>query len=219
MTNPLEILSETTTTAADISVTSYPGAQRTMTIEERARDLTERTGSLRTRTAIATEDVADTHHRAFQVQLETRTADLAKRDPAELLGELAELGFAWRDIARMVGVTVPALRRWRNGDKPSGENRRAVAELLAFTRIIAENQIFEPASWMEVPIARGAPTTPIDLYVRKQLYIVFDLATSNIQPEAALDLAEHGWRERYASDWEVGVAEDNEPYIRPKGVR
>jgi transcriptional regulator with XRE-family HTH domain len=219
MTNSLETLSETTTSAVDLPAFFPPDAQRTMTIEERARDLTESAGSLRTRAAIASEDVADIHHRTFQVQLEARTANLVKRDPAELLDELAELGFAWRDIARMVGVTVPALRRWRNGEKPSGENRRAIAELLAFTQIIAENQVFEPASWMEVPITRGTPTTAIDLYARKHLELVFDLATSNMQPEVALDLAEPGWRERYASNWEVGIAEDNEPYLRPKGGR
>ena len=101
---------------------------------------------------------------------------------------------------------------------PTGENRRAIAQLLAFVQIIAD-EVFEPASWMEVPISGDAPTTSIDLYAAGQLNVVFDLATGNYSPEAALDIAEPGWRERYRSEWEVGTAEDGQPYIRPKRIR
>jgi hypothetical protein len=51
------------------------------------------------------------------------------------------------------------------------------------------------------------------------LDIVFDLAAGNRAPEAALDIAEPGWRERYRSDWDVAMAKDGQPYIRSKKIR
>jgi hypothetical protein len=214
----LYLLGSSTTASADVRLD--PGFQlsKTKTIEELARDLTERAGSLRNQTAITTDDAADAHHLAFRLQLDTRTAELVKRDPVQLLDELAGLGFAWRDIARMIGVSVPALRRWRLGEKPSGDNRRAIAELLAFAHIITD-QVFDPASWMEVPVTGAAPTTAIDLYAAGHLNVAFDLATDNCTPEAALDIAEPGWRDQYRSDWEVATAEDGQPYIKPKNAR
>lgn len=195
-------------------------AQRTMTIEERVHDLAERAGHLRSTTTIVGDDATAVHHDVFRIQLDTRTSKLARQNPTVLLDELAALGFAWRDIARMVGVSVPALRRWRSGERPSGGNRRAIAQLLAFAQIIRDDhRVFEPASWMEVPIVSGAPTTAVDLYVAGHLEVVFDLAAEHCTPEVALDTAEPGWSERYRSDWEVGTAEDGQPYIRPKPGR
>lgn len=218
MGDTVDILSQSTTAVTVVESAPELQVPRTMTIEELAHDLTEQAGHLRNRTAIATDDVAEVHHRSLRLQLDTRIARLVIRDPALLLDELADLGFAWRDVAHMIGVSVPALRRWRFGEMPTGENRRAIAQLLAFVQIIAD-EVFEPASWMEVPISGDAPTTSIDLYAAGQLNVVFDLATGNYSPEAALDIAEPGWRERYRSEWEVGTAEDGQPYIRPKRIR
>jgi len=192
---------------------------KTRTIEDAARELAEHAGFLRNQTAIVAGDVTDVHHRSLRHQLNSRLEKLVARNPTELLNELADTGFGWRDIARMVGVSVPALRRWRNGELPTGENRRAIAQLLAFAQIIGEDHVFEPASWMEVPLAEGAPTTRIDLFASGQLDVVFDLATQNCTPEAAMDVAEPGWRERYKSDWEVAAAPDGQPYIGVKPDR
>jgi hypothetical protein len=191
-----------------------------MTIAERARDLAEQAGYLRNRTALVNDDAAVVHHDALHIQLEVRTSQLVKQNPARLLEQLSELGFAWRDIARMVGVSVPALRRWRVGELPNGDNRRAIAQLLAFAQIIRDDQlVFEPASWMEVPIVGDAPTTPIDLYASGQIDIIYDLAAEHCSPEVALDTAEPGWRDKYRSDWEVDTAEDGQPFIRLKTGR
>lgn len=190
-------------------------AQRTLTIEERARALTEGAGHLRNVTAIVTDDVADVHHRGFHLQLDTRVARLATQEPVKLLDQLADMGFAWRDIARMIRVSVPALRRWRSGERPTGDNRRAIAQLLAFVQIITD-QVYEPASWMEMQISSAAPITALDLYADGHLHVIFDLATGNTTPEAALDSVQPDWRDRFRSDWEVAVADDGEPYIRLK---
>jgi hypothetical protein len=214
-----DTLSNSPTTADVVAVPGFPGPG-TPTIEERARDLAEQAGHVRNRMSLVNEDAADLQHGAFRVQLDIRTAHLVKDDPAELLDQLSELGLAWRDIARMVNVSVPALRRWRAGERPTGENRRSIARLLAFAQILHDDHVvFEPASWMEVPIASGAPTTAIDLYAAGHLDVVYDLAAEHLTPEAALDTADPEWREKYRSDWEVSTAEDGQPYIRPKTGR
>lgn len=195
-------------------------AQGTMTIEERARDLAERAGNVRNQTSLVDRDAAELQHEAFRIQLDTRTAHLVRQDPAELLDKLSEMGFAWRDIARMVGVSIPAMRRWRSGELPNGENRRAIAQILAFAQIIQDDHlVFEPSSWMEVPVVAGAPTTPIDLYATGHLDVVFDLAAEHCSPEATLNLTDPGWRQKCLSDWEVDRAEDGQPYIRLKSGR
>ena len=192
---------------------------RTPTMEEAARDLTAEAGFARNMHSALGEDLTDIHHRSLRLQLDVRAEKLLRRNPTEVLATLADLGFGWRDIARMVRVSVPALRRWRQGEMPTGENRRAIAELLAFVQILSEDQVlgvFGPASWMEAPIVAGAPTTRIDLYAAGLLEIVFDLAAGKCSPEAAMDAADPGWRDRYRSDWEVVDGEDGQPVIRHK---
>lgn len=192
----------------------------TPTMEEVAREYTERAGFARNLHSVLGEDLTDLHHRSLRIQLGARIEKLLRRDPTELLAELADLGFGWRDIARMVGVSVPALRKWRRGEMPTGENRRAIAQLLAFVHLLGEDHaVFGPASWMEAPIVSDAPTTRIDLYAEGQLEVVFDLAAEKCTPEAAMDAAEPDWRDRYRSDWVVADADDGQPVIRRKPDR
>lgn len=192
---------------------------RTPTMLEAARDLTEWAGFARNVHSVLGEDLTDIHHRSLRLQLDARIEKLLGRNPTELLGALADLGFGWRDIARMVGVSVPALRRWRQGEMPTGDNRRAIAQLLAFVELLSEDHVFGLASWMEAPIVTCAPTTRIDLYAAGRLKVVFDLAAEKCSPEAAMDIAEPGWRDRYRSDWEVADGEDGQPVIRRKPDR
>lgn len=208
-------------TSAEVAVPEDPfGPPETMTIAERTSNVADRAGHIRNQSTLVNRDAAEIHHDALRLQLDARTSRSARQDPAALLAELSQMGFAWRDIARMVGVSVPALRRWRNGELPSGENRRRIAQLVAFVEIVrGDHLVFEPASWMEVPIVRDAPTTSIDLYAAGHLDVIFDLASDQCSPEAALDAAIPDWRVRFRSNWEVGTAEDGQPYIRSKPGR
>ena len=211
-----ETLSLSPTSAEAVAQSEVP-TSKTLTIEERVRDIAARAGHVRYSTLMVNSDAAEIQHEAVHVQLDIRTAHLAQQEPATLLEQLSNMGFAWRDIARMVGVSVPALRRWRAGELPSGEHRRRIAQLLAFAETIRdEHMIFEPASWMEVPISGDAPTTPIDLYATDHLDTVFDLVAEHCTPEQALDQAEPRWRDKHRSAWEVAAADDGQPYIRLK---
>jgi hypothetical protein len=201
-----------------VAVPASLDVTRTRTLEElstEARDIADEAGHMRSVEALRAEDWGDLHHRAFKVQLNIQTVKNAKRAPVELLGELADLGFEWREIARMLGVSVPALRRWRQGEPPTGEHRRDIAQLVAFTRILAEDHmVADIASWMEVPISTDAPVTAIDLYVGGHALSILELASEHAAPDAILDRVEPGWRERFRSDFEVFVASDGQTATR-----
>ena len=119
----------------------------------------------------------------------------------------------------MLGVSVPALRRWRLGDKPTAENLRHIAALVAFALMGRDDHlVVDVASWMEVPIVEGVPLTSIDIYAKGRLLTIFELASEHITPFQALDRIEPDWRERYRSDYKVYRAEDGQPAIRPRAV-
>src|ERR1035437_9408290 len=61
----------------------------------------------------------------YAVNLDERTDHWQTRSVQSLLSELSEnWGVGWSGIARMVGVSVPALRKWRLGEPAAPANRR-----------------------------------------------------------------------------------------------
>jgi len=203
------------------SAAASPPAEvsRTRTID----DLVEDVGFLRNRTHLLSDDVAETrrrvsdmHHLVFRQQLDTKARQLSGRVTRDMLGDLADRGFAWRDIARLAGVSVPALRRWRQGESPTGDHRLAIARLVALTEILKDaHGITEVASWMEMPLTREAPVNGLDLGAAGRFEDLLDLAANHAGAEEILDRWQPDWRERYRSDFEVFEAPDGQPGIRP----
>lgn len=162
------------------------------------------------------QDISTLHRQTLRREISSRTARRARTGPTELLQELADLGFSWRDLARCVGVSVPAIRKWRQGEPVSGPNRLRLAEFMAVCDLLAENHLVtHVASWFEVPIATDVPVTPLDLYEAGRLDLVLDHGTGHISdPYHVLDDFDPNWRDTYHSDFEVFVAEDGQPSIR-----
>lgn len=181
-------------------------------------DLTEQIGDLNNRARILSEDTDDLHQDAQLTEWRSRASTLVRQDIGSLLGHLADLGFAWRDIARLIGVTVPAVQKWRRGGPVTGANRMNAAALLAACELIREHYLVQDvASWFEAPIVVGCPITAIDLYADRHVPLVFRLATGAADPEQVLTQYDQDWRERYRSDFEVFTAEDGLGLaIRPK---
>lgn len=157
------------------------------------------------------------HGEGLQHLLRVRTAEQSKRDVQSLLAELGESGFAWSDIARIVGVSVPALRKWRQGDSPSGENRRRVAELVAVCHLVAERSpmISDAAGWLETALSPESATSGIDLLIKQRCDLLLEYA-DGADPEDILDAFEPGWRDGDANEIEVFVATDGMPALRPR---
>ncbi|GAA0657418.1 hypothetical protein GCM10010193_05110 [Kitasatospora atroaurantiaca] len=182
-------------------------------------DLAEAAGSLRTRVKYMQEDIGELHQRTLFIAWEKRTTRRGKEAPANLLEALGDLGFAWRDIARMLHVSVPAVQKWRRAGGVTGENRRRIAALLALCDEIADRyHIQEIASWFEMPITSTAPITPIDLYSVGKTDLVFDHASGHVDSEQILTAYDPQWREHFRSDFEVYLEVDGQMSIRPKGA-
>ncbi|MER6773116.1 hypothetical protein ABT389_25680 [Streptomyces bacillaris] len=181
-------------------------------------DLAERAGSLRTSSKQIHESSSELHKEALYLSWQRRTNARGKLAPKALLEELADLGFAWRDVARMVGVSVPAIQKWRRAGGVSGENRRNLASLLALCDEITERyHIQEVASWFEMPLASNAPIRPIDMYAEGRPELVLEHASGHGDVEQILSAYDPNWRERFRSDFEVYLDTDGAMSIRPKG--
>lgn len=181
------------------------------------RILTEDIGFGRNQARTLHQDFDDLHHRSYFVEWQSRTRDRARASVVSLLEELGGLGFAWRDIAKLVGVSVPAIQKWRKGEGTSGENRARIASLVAACDLIAEHYIIDDlATWFEVPIAVGAPITPMDMYADERADLVFDHASGHADPEEVLTAFDPTWRDKYRSDFEVFRAADGALAVRPK---
>ena len=108
---------------------------------------------------------ADEHHSdKLDAELRTMAQERSKETLERLLDHLSDLGFSWRDIARVVGVSVPALRKWRLGGPSTGENRRQVSTLVALCDIARSRfHLPEIAAWLETPVHPAAPLTGLDM--------------------------------------------------------
>ncbi|MGD9798067.1 MAG: hypothetical protein AB7H92_16530 [Microbacteriaceae bacterium] len=180
--------------------------------------LTREYGKLRDQTSVLDADVG-TDHRAAQLQtLELLARDRARDDVVTLLDVLsAERGLGWSDIARLVGVSVQAVRKWRRGEAVTGENRLAVARVVAlFDMISSETPVQDPAGWLEIPVIEGYALRHLDLYRLGRADLLFDLAHLRISHEGAMAELTPEWRERYALEHEVYEAEDGQRSVRTR---
>jgi hypothetical protein len=189
----------------------------TTTLASQLDELAEEAGSLRSTSRYMVQSTSELHQRALFQSWQYRTNERGKLAPKALLEEIADLGFAWRDVARMIGVSVPALQKWRRAGGVTGENRRKLASLLALCDEITERyHVQEVASWFEMPLTASAPVTPIDLYAEDQPDLVLEYASGHGDSEEILTAYDPDWRERFRSDFEVYRDTDGEMSIRPK---
>jgi len=202
----------TAPTASSLVKLSEP----TATASNQLSEFTEMAGSLRSQAQHVFGDVTEIHKDLQFKQWQQRTNERGKQAPSALLQELSDLGFSWRDIARMVGVSVPAIQKWRRAGGVSGENRRYLAGLLALCDQITENHMIqEVASWFEMPLTSNAPLTPIDLFVDDRADLILEHARGHGDAEDVLTAYDPEWRERYRSSFEVYLDTDGAMSIRP----
>ena len=159
--------------------------------------------------------MAEIHQHGHMLEWESRTQEAAHKSVGSLVEELAELGFSWSDLAKMIGVTVPAVRKWRAGGNATGTSRRDLAALQAACALIGEKyQIEEVASWFEVPLSAWSPITPIDLYAAGHRSELFDYASGHVDAEQILSEFDPDWREKGRSTHEVFRSKDGDKAIR-----
>ncbi|WP_427136175.1 hypothetical protein [Pseudarthrobacter sp. S9] len=161
----------------------------------------------------------DLHHQLRVSALNRLMQEWGKKAPNELLEHVSSLGFAWRDIARMIHVSVPAVQKWRRGERITGENRLRLTRLIAVIEMITvEHLVSDPASWFEMPIEDGVAVTPIDLYATGKTDLLLDWVSNHeADPVTVLDKFDADWRQHYVDEnFETFTAEDGELSIRPR---
>lgn len=164
-------------------------------------------------------NITQGHRQALSFELQERASKKAKLAPIRLLEELGDQqGLSWRAVAKLLGVTVQSIRKWRMGDAISGENRERLACLAAYLEMLNwQAGIQDPASWLETPIVSGVPLTPIDAYARGELPLLLEYSCDRVSGEALLSAVDPEWRRSYQeSRWEVFEAEDGNLSIRAR---
>ena len=133
-----------------------------------------------------------------------------------LVDELSDLGFSWRDVARIAGVAPPVLRRWRQGEPATSGNGERLAMLVALCEVAGRDlRIDDAAGRLEAPLSPAAPVTGIDLVASDRFDLVQRfLAGDGEAAEVILDEFDRNWRARYTSDVEVFVGPDGLPGVR-----
>ena len=160
--------------------------------------------------------VDERHSDGLDAELRVGAGERAKQPLDVLLAELSDLGFSWRDIARVAGISVPALRKWRLGGAATGENRHKVALMVSLCEIARSRyHIGDVAGWLETPLHSEAPVTGLDIVAKSRFDLILRLARDQgSDPEAVLDEFEPDWRDRYASAVEVFTGPDGIPGLR-----
>jgi DNA-binding transcriptional regulator YiaG len=162
------------------------------------------------RAAAGIRDIADLRHRDIS-SLHGQTQDLELNTLAHrrlrdgvgaLLEELSDRrGVAWSQLAKVIGVSVPAVRKWRTGQSaPSPDNKMLLATLAAFFDLLDRGIISDPAGWVEAPI-NDTVLSGFDVYLTPNGPIaLLEFANGRISADELLDRQVPGWRERHRRD-------------------
>lgn len=183
------------------AVSDYAPAARSET-----RALSLRADYLRTEFDMLGGEMHELHGEVRERDMADRTREKAAKSVAHLLEELAsDRGMGWSDIAEVVGVSVSAIRKWRNGSDASPGSRLNLARIAALLDVLEQKApIADPAGWMEMdlPLAGGYYVRPLDLYLEGHIDALLDLAEHRQEAAQVLDRVRPNWRES-RSDFEV----------------
>lgn len=159
------------------------------------------------------------HHRLYEETFVAEVQAAARMTATELLDELATgFGLSWTDLARMVSVSVPAIRKWRQAGGVSSEKLSALARVLAFLRVLRDRlRVADPVAWLGVSLVEGYTVTIRHLYTAANVPQLLDFAADNVSPTVLLDRIEPGWREEYVTADDVVIFDDGMPALVPRG--
>lgn len=165
-------------------------------------------------------DSAQARREALLRSLEERQYRFASQSGLELLEALSDAGFAWRDIARLAHVSVPAVQKWRRGEGITGANRLRLAKIVALLDVLDEHLIAQPASWLEMPVKEGVALSRLTLLAEGRYELVLELISDEqdfVSVDAVLDEYDPEWRNKFIDDrFEAFTAADGIVSIRPR---
>lgn len=165
-------------------------------------------------------DTAGMRRRGLVDELEDRQQFVAASAGTDLLEVLSDAGFAWRDVARLAQVSVPAVQKWRRGEGMTGANRYKMAKVVALLDVLVNHFVSEPTSWLEMPVREGVALSRLDLLAENRFDLVLELISDDGDPVSAiavLDEFKPDWRESLVDNsFETFTAPDGVVSIRPR---
>lgn len=205
------IQNKTPTKSSQVDFGAYQNdltAQDTVVIGE----LNDAYGGLTGRVRILVEDVEDGRREVRSLDLDNRTVLKSRSNAETLLEELAtNRGLGWSEIARLCGVSVSAVRKWRAGESISSDHRRALARLAAFLDLLEEiGPIVEPAGWLHMRLLEQYTVMAADLYVEGRADDLLEHAQGHLDINDMLDQWNPDWRTATRSDWKILDRPDGE---------
>lgn len=138
------------------------------------------------------------------------------REPhVELLQRLSdEFGMAWTAMAAVVRVSIPAIRKWRNGGDISDHNHVALAKLVSVCEQLQELGVGWPASWLDRRVWPSVPMRLLEVAAADRMDLVLAYAANTIDGVELLDDHLPDWRERYPAErTEVTFDDDGRPTL------
>ena len=166
-----------------------------------------------------TTDTAELRRSALVQDLADSTEEAARKAPEELLDEISDSGMSWRDVARILGITVPAIQKWRRGGTITGSNRLKLGEVAALLGVLERNMINQGVSWLEMPVKQGVGLTRLDLWAAGRKDLLLELISddaSRTSPDGVLDTFNPNWRTELVDNaFESFVAGDGAVSVRP----
>ena len=181
-----------------------------------AGELIPHVSALRYRVDTVNGDVVQLARDVYGLSLGERTTDRERQSVRSLLQALSEQGLSWSMVSRALGISVPAIRKWRLGEGVSPQNRHSLARLVALVDMLSDQFMIEdPAAWLEIPLVDSRRTLA-DVYAAGRVELVLEYAGRWIaSPEQVLDGFEPGWREGAPPrEFETFVATDGNVGIR-----
>lgn len=145
------------------------------------------------------------HRKHFAERLASAEESLRSSTVADLLQFLAvDQGFAWVDIARLVGVSVPALRKWRlveNGASPA--NQLKIIRLVAFVQLLTEIGVPEPPVWFSLPFLPDYTVAPKNIFQGVSSDLLLEVAAGSNGATSLLDETYPDWRTRWKREYQT----------------
>ena len=163
-------------------------------------------------------EAVENHQSKYLGEWQQRVKSHSERSHEDMLSSLWESGLSWRDIARLLKVSIAAVQKWRAGEKMAPKNFARLRDFVAaYDTVAAHKPGVDIASWIDVPILTDVPITPRNLWTDGDPNEFFEYALGDLKPEAALDAFDPEWRQRYRDDgFESFFGEDGQLGIRTK---
>ena len=175
-------------------------------------ELTDTYGGLTSKVRLLSQDVEGGRRTVRSLYLDERTSAKSRLGAESLLEELStDRGLGWSEIARLCGVSVSAVRKWRAGESISSEHRRSLARIASFLDLLEEvGPVNEPAGWLNMRLSDQTTMTAADLYIAGHTQDLLEHAQGLLRVEQLLDRCAPDWRTASRSEWKIVELSDGE---------